>query len=133
MLRNNLKCVFTNEDETIFHYDEALLKANLVFEERTEIDEVKADTVISLKHFNQSDAFHFTLYEGSWLSPIQTLRILSDVVELYQDNTLNVFLGLIDDLSIGSMTALSQSTEERQEEIRDWIKQSFVEVLQSKS
>lgn len=134
MLITNLKHIHSNTHETTVYYDDYMLGDKFIFEESTEItpDEY-VFTTINLKHYNNTDAFHFTLYEGDLLAPIQTLRILSDVVNLYKDNSLSTFLRLVNDLSISTMTSLSQSQEENKIEIREWIVGSFAEVLQQEN
>lgn len=134
MLITNLKHIHSNTHETTIYYDDYMLADKIIFEESTETTpDDYVFTTINLKHYNNTDAFHFTLYEGDLLSPIQTLRILSDAVNLYKDNLLNTFLRLVDDLSISTMTSLSQTQEKNQIEIREWIVGSFVEVLQQEN
>lgn len=113
MLITNLKYIHFNTHESIFYYDESMLHDKFIFEESTEFTvDNDVRTVFSLKHYNSTDAFRLTLYEGYLLSPIQTLKILSDAVNLYKDNSLNTFLKLIRNLSISTMTSLSQTQEE---------------------
>lgn len=131
MLITNLSKIHSNTHDITYHYDSSMLHDKFIFEESTEFTSDKeVITSISLKHYNSTDSFHFTLHEGSYLSPIQTLRILSDTINLYKDNSLDTFMELIHDLSISTMTSLSQSQEKNKLEIREWIVSSFTDVLQ---
>lgn len=134
MLITNLTKIHSNTHDIIYHYDSSMLHDKFIFEESTEFTHDKeVITRISLKHYNNTDAFLFTLYEGYLLSPIQILRVLSDAVNLYKDNSLNTFMELIHDLSISTMTSLSQTQEKNKLEIREWIIDSFVEALQQEN
>lgn len=129
MLMNNLQRLGL-EDESVLHWDESMLEDNFLFEDRVMFRDDGVGTSINLKHFDVSDAFHFTLYDGELLSPIQALRIMSDVVSLYQNNSKEEFIEMIDELSISTMTSQTQSSKKHKEDIREWIIKPFLMIMQ---
>ncbi|TVY09858.1 hypothetical protein [Paenibacillus cremeus] len=130
-----LKVKHSDEYERVYYYNDDMLKNNVLITEDTlmndnESGKVNVQTSISVKHFNEIDAVTYDIYWGDLLSPIQVYRITLDIYEMYKNYPLNLFLELIDDISTGSMSAASQSKQQSRDEIMDWIKGEFEEVME---
>lgn len=123
---------YIEEKDSFIYISKNMLTDNILIEEETHFTEDdKVSTLINLKHFNDLDAVHLTIYEGDLLSPIQVYRIVKDIYEIYLDMPLNEFLKAIDELSISTMSAAMQSKEENRLNIMEWIKESFNNITVS--
>lgn len=121
----NVKC----EDESLFFYNDEMLKENVLICENTLLNEDDSvQTCISVKHFNEIDAGTWDLYWGDLLSPIQVYRIVLDIYESYRDYPLNMFLEMVDEMSVSSMSSSMQSQQKNKIDITKWIRDEFKNV-----
>lgn len=112
-LKNGLIKRYIEEEDIEIYYTEEMLNDNIVICETTYpyegTDGIDVETLISVKHYNDLDAWEYYLYWGEMLTPIQILRIVKDVYDLYREHSLNKFIEIIHDLSITGIVASIQS------------------------
>lgn len=120
-----LKRLYVNSDETILHYNDETLRDGLLLEEVTYENEGSLVEAINAKLITDSDAHHYTLYEGEFLAPIERLRIIRDIMSIYRKTPKNKLEETLHGLSMASMTASYQSKPGGTEEVKNWIKESF--------
>lgn len=126
-LIKGLSSHFIEETETVIYYNQEMLNNNLIIEEVTQVANLRMETSINIKHFNDLDANHYALYCDIELAPIQVYRILADVFAMYQSKNLNEFLDIVETLSIYHESASMQEEEIHRQETYAWIKGSIDE------
>lgn len=120
-----LKKLYVYSNESVLHYNDKTLKDGLLFEEITYDNEGDVIDAINAKLITDSDAHHYTLYEGELLAPIERVRILKDIMNIYDKTPQSELEDVLHELSIGSMSASYQTRPGGAEEITDWIKEPF--------
>ncbi|TKI50283.1 hypothetical protein [Lysinibacillus tabacifolii] len=116
-MSQTLNRVFNEEKESYLYYNEALLNNNVIIEQSTFETNEGFQTMIDVLHYNDMDAVQYTLYWDNPLSAIQVYRIVKDVHALYIENTLGDFLQLMNELSVVSLSAMAQTSQENKAEI----------------
>ncbi|MEN2468197.1 hypothetical protein [Ornithinibacillus sp. JPR2-1] len=121
------------EDVEWMYYSNNMLKDNLIvvvnnYESIGGEKEWGIETWISVYHYNDLDAFSFTLYQGDYLQSIQVYRIVKDIYDLYLDNKLPDFLKIIKDLSVAFQSQSMQSKKENARDVREWIVSEFATI-----
>ncbi|WP_027725453.1 hypothetical protein [Tuberibacillus calidus] len=123
---NDLVRKYDEENERFLYYNDKLFRDNiLIVEDTIYTADDDVEMMISVKYFSDEDACHFTIYQGELLSPIQVYRIVKDIYDFYNGNDLDIFIDLINEFSISTMSASMQSNEEKRKEIFDWVKEPF--------
>ncbi|WP_249871773.1 hypothetical protein [Oceanobacillus saliphilus] len=123
-------------DVEFIYYSKDMLEQNLIISVDTFVYEDSSDgkeewsveTWINVQHFNDIDAFSFTMYSGDYLQEIQVYRIVKDVYDLYLDNVLSDFLKIIHELSVAFQSQSMQSKKENAINVRQVILSDFEKV-----
>lgn len=122
-------------DAEYLYYSEDMLEHNLiiavdtfVYGDNPDGKGCNVETWISVKHFNDFDAFTFTMYSGDYLQEIQVYRIVKDIYDLYLDNVFPDFLKVIHELSVGFQSQSMQSKKENAISVRRWILSDFAKA-----
>ena len=131
----NRNYVEGSEAEYIY-YSEGMLDHNLIISVDTFVYEDFLDgkgkgsieTGINIQHYNDIDAFTFTMYSGDYLQEIQVYRIVKDIYDLYLDNVLPEFIKIIHELSEGFQSQSMQSKKENAINVRQGIISNFVKI-----
>jgi hypothetical protein len=116
---------YDEKKDTTFYFKEQMLSDKLLITEENMESPDGFDTVIEIKYFNDLDASVFTLYWGDALSPIQVYRIVKDLHDLYEENSLKEFLVVIQELSVQYQSSSMQSEEKNKVEVRKRIIDAF--------
>lgn len=135
-LINGLKRKYVEGSDVEFiYYSKSMVKDNLIivvntfsYEDSLKESGWNIETWIDVKHYNDEDAFSFTLYQGDYLQDIQVYRIVKDIYDLYLGNVLPNFLGIMDDLSVGFQSQSMQSKKEIAINVRKGILSDFVKL-----
>ncbi|MBD8069797.1 hypothetical protein [Bacillus sp. PS06] len=119
-------------DAEYIYYSKNMLEHNLIiavdtfaYEDSPDGKEWSVETWINVQHFNDIDAFTFTMYSGDYLQEIQVYRIVKDIYDLYLDNELSDFLKIIHELSVGFQSQSLQSKKENAIDVRNGILSDF--------
>lgn len=130
----NRKYVEGSDAEYIY-YSTDMLEHNLIiavdtfiYEDGSDGKEWSVETWINVQHFNDNDAFSFTMYSGDYLQEIQVYRIVKDIYDLYLDNALSDFLNIIHELSVGFQSQSMQSKNEKAIRVRNGILSDFAKI-----
>lgn len=99
-----------------------------VYEDSPDGKEWSVETWINVQHFNDIDAFTFTMYSGDYLQEIQVYRIVKDIYDLYLENVLSDFLKIIHGLSVGFQSQSMQSKKENAIDVRNGILSDFEKI-----
>ncbi|MFJ7668397.1 hypothetical protein ACIQXI_14955 [Lysinibacillus sp. NPDC097195] len=124
-MSQTLNRVFNEEKESYLYFNEALLNNNVIIEQSTFETDEGFQTMIDVLHYNDMDAIQYTLYWDNPLTAIQVYRIVKDVHALFLENTLGDFLQLMNEMSLVSLSALDQSSQENRAEITERITSLF--------
>lgn len=104
---------YVEEEDVHIYFTEEMLNNNVVICEATDCYEgengIETETMISVKHYSDLDAWEFQVYWGEVLAPIQILRIVKDVYELYNEYDLDEFLDIMYEFSVSCYSASMQS------------------------
>lgn len=131
MFKNLQMAISSNFPETVF-FNEKLLKDNVLIlfleEERGE----DIYTEVSVYHYNESSADIFVLYYGFNTTRISIYRVVKDIVELYEENTLETFIEIIDSIAVTHQSSSQQIFDNAKLQIENHIKDIFKEVRKAK-
>ncbi|MEK5216711.1 hypothetical protein [Psychrobacillus sp. FSL H8-0487] len=107
---NNLERIYVEHDETYLYFNKAMNQKNVLIREHLlEEDNFKFQTMIEINHFNLEDSYRFIMYWGEMLTPIQKYRIVKDIAELFEENTLINFKKIAREMSVSYSAELMQS------------------------
>ncbi|MFE4029115.1 hypothetical protein ACFX4N_23460 [Priestia sp. YIM B13551] len=134
--------VYNEENNSEYHFTKNMLENNIAIEEfnrsGVEEDGPFTDTWINVLHVNKLadmivDTKVYTLHNASYLTPIQIHGIIKNVFEMWEENSPQGFIELIEDLSIQQQSSSMQEKLEASDDIMygiedrlDYIK-SFTE------
>jgi hypothetical protein len=99
----------------------------VITEDSREVDST-VDTSITVHYWDEAknDASEFILYWDDYLVPIQSLRIVKDIFELYNKSELSTFLELMKEMSTQYISASMQSQEKNRNELIERVKGKFL-------
>lgn len=118
-----------DEEEAAVYFNNDMLNNNLIIREETLWSgDLRVETVISVRHFNEWDAGIWYLYWGDLLEPIQVYRIIRDLFEMYNELSLSLFLKTISHLCSTSQFASQQIQRENRDRIVEGIKDEIEQV-----
>lgn len=125
---NGITRILTSDMEGYFYTTDKLLSDNILIEESNRYkDNGDIDTWLTLYYYNHEDAMMFTLGIQDNFTPLVVYGMIKEIVALHDSNSLSDFIEIIKELSVSSMTALSQSKEDNKKNVRFLVVQYFDE------
>lgn len=123
MIINGITRILTDSTDGFYYTTEKLFSDNILIEEVN----MDMETWVSVYLYNDIDAMIFTLCIEKSIAPMVVYRMVKDIIDLHETNTLSDFIDIVHELSIQSMTSLSQSTEKHRKSVRESVLNCFNE------
>lgn len=129
---------FNEEEETLYYSNEKMYKDGFIIEENTIAFEMgHVETWIDVHQLKRigdidMDAATYTMYNGDMLVPIQTYRIIKDIIELYESNNAKEFAEIMHGNCVQHISASMQSKKANSTDVYQRIKKVFDFVADEK-
>ena len=120
--------VLNESGEGYFYTTDRMINDNILIEE-INVDDAEGNlrTDYNLYYYDDLDAKSFQLGFNELSTPLNVFVMVKEIINIYNTSSLNEFLQIINELSVGNMCSSYQSKEENKIEIRKWIKGYFEE------
>lgn len=87
-------------------------------------DRPKDGTQILLWHWNEEDAVIYSIYRNEWLGEIQKFRIIRDIHDLFNSNSLHSFLTIMDEFADATIqSSLTGEKETHHKDVREYLEE----------
>lgn len=123
------------EDEDIaYYFTDDMLKNNVVIEDSFSFcEEHGAQSYITIRHYNDLDAFHYQLYWDEYLEPILRYKVILNIFDLYQEFPLQMFIDITKEMSGSGYSASMQTKPGQKKKVMQEIKKTFRDIKKAHS